>query len=67
MQSFSTNCDCGLKYPYTYFSVESLEFAVSSEHKMFPPVKQDFDSEKLRTKDKRRRRIHLIYSQSVIQ
>lgn len=45
---------------YTYFSVESLEFAASSEHKMFPPVKQDFNSEKLQTEDNTQG----IYSQS---
>lgn len=33
----------------TYFSVESVKFAVSSQHKMFPLVKQNFNSEKLQT------------------
>lgn len=37
----------------TYFSVESLKFAVSSQHKMFPLVKQNFNSEKLQTGKKK--------------
>lgn len=40
---------CMSPVPDTYFSVESLELAVSSEHKMFPLVEQDFNSEKLQT------------------
>lgn len=45
---------CDWTVPFTYFSVESLEFAASSEHVMFPPIKQDFNSEKLQTDDRRR-------------
>lgn len=33
----------------TYFSVESVELAVSPEHKMFPLVEQNFNSEELQT------------------
>jgi len=34
----------------SHLSVEGLEFAVSPEHIMFPPVKQDFHSEELKQK-----------------
>lgn len=32
---------------FSEFSVQSLELAASSEHKMFPLIEQDFNSEKL--------------------
>lgn len=46
--------------PDTYFSVESLELAVSSEHKMFPLIEQDFNSEKLQTIEKDQKHLGFI-------
>lgn len=46
--------------------MESLELAASSEHKMFPLIKQDFNSEELQTKrqkrqkDRKRTNWHLV-------
>lgn len=41
----------------TYFSVESLELAVSPEHKMFPLVEQNFNSEELQTGERHKQEI----------
>lgn len=35
----------------SYFSVEILKFTVSSQHKMFPLVEQDFNSEELQIRE----------------
>lgn len=37
-----------IMFGFTYFSVQCVELTTSSEDKMFPLIKQDFDSEKLK-------------------
>lgn len=60
------HCQCTSPVPDTYFSVESLELAVSPEHKMFPLVEQNFHPEELQTGETHKQDLlamwHLVFA-----